>query len=130
MTRRPGILPTFFLSGFECSTFDWKDRGRRDLVEETRHRQCAREDYAMLRDLGIGVAREGVPWPMVERDGRYGFALRRVPFAPYVAELRRWQRPLNRVTVLDDDPLSDPVELQDVVDAAHRLRPRPDQDWS
>ena len=27
-----GIFPTFFLSGFECSTFLWKDRGRRDLV--------------------------------------------------------------------------------------------------
>jgi hypothetical protein len=28
-TKRPGIFPTFFLSGFECSTFRWKDRGRR-----------------------------------------------------------------------------------------------------
>ncbi len=75
MTKRPGIFPTFFLSGFECSTFDWKDRGRRDLVAETQHRECAREDYAMLRDLGIGVAREGVPWPMVERDGRFDFSI-------------------------------------------------------
>jgi hypothetical protein len=56
--------------------------------------------------------------------------LRRVPFAPYVEELRRWQRMLNRVTELDDDPFSDPVELQDVVDAARRLRLEPDQDWS
>lgn len=43
-----------------------------------------------------------------------GGALRRVPSAPCVAELRRWQRELNRVTALDDDPFSDPVELQDV----------------
>ena len=35
-----------------------------------------------------------------------GGALRRVPHAPYV------------------------VELQDVVDAAHRLHQRPDSDWS
>jgi hypothetical protein len=34
------------------------------------------------------------------------------------------------VTELDDDPFSDPVELQDVVDAARRLRLEPDQDWS
>ena len=61
-----------------------------------------------------------------EPDG----ALRRVPFAPYVDELRRWQKLLNRVTVLDDDPFSDPVELQDVVDAARRLQMQPDKDWS
>jgi beta-glucosidase/6-phospho-beta-glucosidase/beta-galactosidase len=63
---------------------------------------------------------------LVDEEG----SLRRVPFAPYVEELRRWQRLLNRVTVLDEDPLSDPVELQDVVDAAHRLRPSADRDWS
>jgi beta-glucosidase/6-phospho-beta-glucosidase/beta-galactosidase len=76
MTKRPGIFPTFFLSGFECSTFQWKDRGRRDLVAETQHRERAGEDYDVLRSLGIAVAREGVPWPLVERArGRYDFAL-------------------------------------------------------
>ncbi|GLC25753.1 family 1 glycosylhydrolase [Roseisolibacter agri] len=74
MTRRPGIFPTFFLTGFECSTFVWKDRGRRDLAAETQHRQRAREDYAALRDLGIAVAREGIPWPMVDRGGTYDLA--------------------------------------------------------
>lgn len=73
MTARPGIFPTFFLSGFECSTFLWKDRGRRDLVAETQHRERAAEDYAILRSLGIAVAREGVPWPLVDRGGRYDF---------------------------------------------------------
>ena len=74
MTERPGIFPTFFLSGFECSTFHWRHRGRRDLVEETQHRAQARGDYAILRELGIAVAREGVPWPLVDRGGRYDFA--------------------------------------------------------
>ena len=69
-----GIFPTFFMSGFECSTFVWKDEGRRDLVDETQHRQHARDDYAFLRELGIGVAREGVPWPLVERDGEFDFS--------------------------------------------------------
>ena len=75
MADRPGIFPTFFLSGFECSTFRWKDRNRRDLAEETQHRAHAREDYAILASLGIAVAREGVPWPMVDRGGRYDFSL-------------------------------------------------------
>jgi hypothetical protein len=58
-----------------------------------------------------------------------GNTLRRVPHQPYVDELRRWQRELNRVTELDEDPSSDPVELQDVIDAAFRLRKQPDQNW-
>jgi beta-glucosidase/6-phospho-beta-glucosidase/beta-galactosidase len=56
--------------------------------------------------------------------------LRRVPDQAYVEELRRWQKELNRVTVLDADPFSDPVELQDVVDAAPRLQKKPDKNWS
>jgi len=76
MPADASIFPTFFLSGFECSTFLWKDQGRRDLVAETRHREHAQEDYAFLRHLGIGVAREGVPWPLVDRGGgRYDFSL-------------------------------------------------------
>src|SRR4051812_13520628 len=75
MARKPGIFPTFFLSGFECSTFLWRDGRRRDLVAETQHREHAREDYALLQRLGIAVAREGIPWPMVDRGGAYDFSL-------------------------------------------------------
>jgi hypothetical protein len=85
MTARTGLFPTFFLSGFECSTFDWKDQGRRDLCEETRHWQHSDEDYAMLRPLGIAVAREGIPWPMVDRGGRYDFSC----IDPFLAAQRR-----------------------------------------
>ncbi len=56
--------------------------------------------------------------------------LRRVPDQEYVQELRRWQKLLNRVTVLDEDPFSDPVELKDVVEAAKRLKPKPDKNWT
>ena len=87
MAKRPGIFPTFFLSGFECSTFRWKDRGRRDLVEETRHRARAGEDYDLLRGLGIAVAREGVPWPLVDRGGRYDFS----PVDPLIEAMNRAQ---------------------------------------
>jgi hypothetical protein len=59
-----------------------------------------------------------------------GGDLRRVPHEPFVLELRRWQRRLNRVTALDQDPLSDPVDLDDVVAAARRLQLQPDRDWS
>jgi beta-glucosidase/6-phospho-beta-glucosidase/beta-galactosidase len=74
VTARPGIFPSFFLSGFECSTFDWKGVGRRDLTAELQHDRHADEDYAMLRPLGLAAAREGVPWPMVDRGGTYDFS--------------------------------------------------------
>ena len=87
MAERPGIFPTFFLSGFECSTFLWKDRKRRDLVEETQHRRHAQEDYGILRDLGIAVSREGIPWPFVEKNGRYDFS----PIEPMIEAMSRAQ---------------------------------------
>lgn len=75
MAQHESIFPTFFLSGFECSTFDWKGQGRRDCSAETRHLEHAQEDYAFLRRLGIGVAREGCPWPFVDKGGvRYDFS--------------------------------------------------------
>src|SRR5687768_8170227 len=58
-----------------------------------------------------------------------GENLKRILHQPYVQELRRWQKELNRVTELDTDPFSDPVELQDVIDAAKRLQTQPDQNW-
>ncbi len=73
MAKRAGIFPTFFLSGFECSTFLWKDGKRRDLVAETHHRENALADYKILHDLGIAVAREGIPWPMADHAGNYDF---------------------------------------------------------
>jgi hypothetical protein len=80
------LFPTFFLSGFECSTFCWKEQGRRDLVDETQHRRFAEEDYALLSRLGIAVAREGIPWPLVDRgNGAYDFS----PVDPMIAAMNR-----------------------------------------
>jgi beta-glucosidase/6-phospho-beta-glucosidase/beta-galactosidase len=74
MTKKPGIFPTFFISGFECSTFLWKDQGRRNLVAETQHDKYVREDYKILRELGIAVAREGMQWALVDKKGEYDFS--------------------------------------------------------
>jgi beta-glucosidase/6-phospho-beta-glucosidase/beta-galactosidase len=75
MANRPGIFPTFFISGFECSTFLWKDKKRRNLVTETQHDRFVTQDYEMLRRLGIAVSREGIPWPMVDKKGEYDFSI-------------------------------------------------------
>ena len=65
MATHEGIFPTFFLSGFECSTFDWRDRGRRNpgrgdaprrargrglrVVPRSGHRRRARGDSVAAR---------------------------------------------------------------------------------
>ncbi|MFD1611048.1 hypothetical protein ACFSCW_04450 [Sphingomonas tabacisoli] len=75
MSPRYSLFPSFFLSGFECSTFDWKNVGRRDLTAELQHYEHADEDYAMLGPVGIAVAREGIPWPLVDHGlGNYDFS--------------------------------------------------------
>jgi hypothetical protein len=56
--------------------------------------------------------------------------LRRRPYQPYIDELRRWQKQLNRVTKLDEDPFSSPVDLDDIRTAAQRLKLTTDKDWS
>ena len=87
MATKAGIFPTFFLSGFECSTFLWgKEKKRRDLNAELQHYEHSDEDYAMFAPLGIAVAREGIPWPLVDRgNGDYDFS----PIDDFLAAQRR-----------------------------------------
>src|SRR4051794_14274698 len=69
------LFPTFFMAGFECSTFVWKDVERKDYVALTGHDRHLKEDYRCLAELGIGVAREAVRWPFVDRGGgRYDWS--------------------------------------------------------
>jgi beta-glucosidase/6-phospho-beta-glucosidase/beta-galactosidase len=65
---------TFWIAGFECSCHRRGDGRRLDLVAATRHDHFAQSDYARLRQVGIGTARDGVRWHLVERSpGRYEF---------------------------------------------------------
>lgn len=70
-----GIFTTFFMAGFECSTFIWKDGQRKDYVALTGHDRHLRQDYSRVMDLGIGVVREAIRWPLVDQgDGRYDWS--------------------------------------------------------
>jgi len=62
-------FPTFFMAGFECSTFVWKDRERKDYVAATGHDRHLESDLAAAMDLGIGVVREAIRWPIVDLGG-------------------------------------------------------------
>ena len=87
MAKRPGLFPTFFISGFECSTFLWKDKNRRNLVAETQHDRFAETDYELLRSLGIAVSREGIPWPLVDKQGVYDFSI----IDPMIAAMKKYK---------------------------------------
>jgi beta-glucosidase/6-phospho-beta-glucosidase/beta-galactosidase len=70
-----GLFPTFFMAGFECSTFLWKDGERKDYVALTGHDRYLRDDYRRVEELGIGVVREAIRWPFVDRGGgRYDWS--------------------------------------------------------
>jgi beta-glucosidase/6-phospho-beta-glucosidase/beta-galactosidase len=64
------IFSTFFMTGFECSTFLWKDGQRKDYVARTRHDRYFQRDYERLMELGIGVVREAIRWPFVDKGSR------------------------------------------------------------
>ncbi|HVL40491.1 MAG TPA: hypothetical protein VM328_13960 [Fimbriimonadaceae bacterium] len=69
------IFPTFFMAGFECSTFLWKDGERKDYIRLTGHDRHLSADCECVKDLGIGVVREAVPWPFVDLgSGRYDWS--------------------------------------------------------
>ncbi len=73
--RQDAIFPTFFMTGFECSTFVWQDRQRKDYITATGHDRHLAKDYAAAMDLGIGVVREAIPWPQVDLGGgRYDWS--------------------------------------------------------
>lgn len=79
------IFPTFFMAGFECSTFVWKDGERKDLVARTAHDRKLKEDYACLMELGIGVVREAIRWPLVDKgSGKYDWST----VEPIIRELK------------------------------------------
>jgi beta-glucosidase/6-phospho-beta-glucosidase/beta-galactosidase len=64
-----GLFPTFFMTGFECSTFVWKDGERKDYLVLTAHDRHLEKDYQRVEELGISVVREAIRWPLVDRGG-------------------------------------------------------------
>jgi beta-glucosidase/6-phospho-beta-glucosidase/beta-galactosidase len=69
------IFPTFFMAGFECSTFVWKDGQRKDYFTATGHDRHLKADLAAAMDLGIGAIREAIRWPQVDLgNGRYDWS--------------------------------------------------------
>ena len=66
---------SFWIAGFECSCHRRRDGRRLDLIAATGHDRFAAVDYARLAGVGIGAARDGARWHLIERSpGRYDFS--------------------------------------------------------
>jgi hypothetical protein len=82
------VFRSVFLGGFECSNHVRRDGKRLDLLASTRHDVLAKQDYERLISVGILAARDGVPWPQVDRGGgRYDWS-RVVPMLRAARETR------------------------------------------
>ena len=69
------MLGSFFGGGYECSTFHRRSGERMDFIAATHHEQFAQLDYERLRQEGLGFAREGLRWHLVEQiPGKYDFS--------------------------------------------------------
>ena len=70
----PVEFRSFLWAGFECSSFITPNRGRHDLLADTRHDSQAESDYRLLGTVGIRTMREGLRWHLIEpRPGRFDF---------------------------------------------------------
>ncbi|HEY8189909.1 MAG TPA: hypothetical protein VIF12_04445, partial [Micavibrio sp.] len=69
------VFNSFILGGFEGAQHKNKVGRRRDMIADTRHDIQAESDYAALRKEGITSIRDGVRWPLIEREkGVYDFS--------------------------------------------------------
>jgi hypothetical protein len=67
------MFKSFFMGGFECS-MGWNSHGRPiDQIAATQHDRFLHQDYRLLKEAGLYVAREGVRWPLIDREGEYDF---------------------------------------------------------
>ncbi|HSI73424.1 MAG TPA: family 1 glycosylhydrolase, partial [Fimbriimonas sp.] len=66
-SAHPSLFPSFFMAGFESSTFIWKDGERKNFLEVTGHTKHLSHDCSRVRELGMAVSRESIPWPFVDK---------------------------------------------------------------
>src|SRR4051812_39365536 len=75
------LFRSFWIAGFECSCQINSHGKRLDMTAALHHDERVAEDYAMLKNVGMRTARDGVRWHLVDRGGgKYDFS----SFAPMV----------------------------------------------
>jgi hypothetical protein len=66
---------SFVMGGFECTYSLNEHHERLDLLASTRHDVLCREDYRLLKSIGISTVREGFAWQKIDKgNGVYDFS--------------------------------------------------------
>ena len=64
-----GLFSSFWMAGYESACHINRRGERLDMIAATQHDRFLDDDYADLRSVGIGAARDTVRWHLVERPG-------------------------------------------------------------
>jgi hypothetical protein len=73
--KPPGLFNTFIMAGYECAAQRRRDGERVDVQASTGHLRWAAHDYRQLLASGIGAARDGLRWHVIEqRSGYYDWS--------------------------------------------------------
>jgi beta-glucosidase/6-phospho-beta-glucosidase/beta-galactosidase len=82
------LFRSFLQGGFECSTHRLASGKRLDLVHSTQHDRFVEQDYARLKEMGIGTVREGIRWPAMQRGpGRADYS----NVVPFLEAARKYE---------------------------------------
>ena len=75
------------MGGYECATHINTSGQRLDMIAGVQHDAQAEHDYALLKTMGMRVARDGVRWHLIDRsgDGNYDWS----SFEPMFEAARR-----------------------------------------
>ena len=74
MTASP-LFGSMLMGGFECAAHKLATRRRLDVIGSTGHDVRAADDYRLLQAHGMGAARDGLRWHLIEpRPGRYDWS--------------------------------------------------------
>ena len=69
------VFQGFIMAGYECATHRRRDGQRVDLLAGTGHAKWVAKDYQQLAASGIGCARDGLRWHLIEtRPGHYDWS--------------------------------------------------------
>ncbi|HEU5304168.1 MAG TPA: hypothetical protein VFU40_05940, partial [Gemmatimonadales bacterium] len=69
-----GLFRSYWMAGFESSCQINRHGHRIDLIAATQHDRLIDEDYALLREMDIATAREGMRWHLIDRGRRMDFS--------------------------------------------------------
>src|SRR5437588_1973859 len=72
--KPPQLFQSFWLAGYDCACHINQQGERLDMIAGLQHDQQAASDYALLSQVGIRTARDGVRWHLIDRGGKYDFS--------------------------------------------------------